>query len=461
MTRRTAALAALWLALAWGALAFGSVYGWAQWILAICVISAVIVTSRARSGAPTPSRVFLASLILPVLAGLVQLVPLSQETLTRWSPHTVDALRELDVAFAVGLRPAHALSLSPSDTWAALGLYAMFALLMISVANFLSVSRARTLITGITVLGAIVALAGVAQQAVFGHKVYGFWTPLMGTTPFGPFINKNHFAGWMLMAVPLTLGLSLDKIAHLFDDRDVTWRERFIWLSSREASQWMLPFAAVLLMTFALVLSLSRSGIVALAIGMLGFVWLSIRARLSRIRKVAVTSCLLLVICGAVAWAGVDRLADRFGELDNRTVSYREGAWADARRVAGLFPFTGTGLNTYGTSTLIFQQHDLARHYREAHSDYLQLAAEGGLLLGLPVLLCIVLFLREVRSSSGDDAERGFHWIRSGAIVGLAAIGLQEAVEFSLQMPGNAVLFAVVCGIAISRPPQRRAPSRS
>ena len=29
----------------------------------------------------------------------------------------------------------------------------------------------------------------------------------MGGSPFGPFVNKNHFAGWMLMALPLTIGL--------------------------------------------------------------------------------------------------------------------------------------------------------------------------------------------------------------------------------------------------------------
>jgi O-antigen ligase len=181
---------------------------------------------------------------------------------------------------------------------------------------------------------------------------------------------------------------------------------------------------------------------------------------LSATRKMVITSCLVLVICGAVAWTGIDRLAGRFAEIDDRTVSYRRGAWADAWRVATLFPYTGTGLNTYGTSMLLFQEHDLARHYREAHSDYLQLAAEGGLLLALPVLLCGVVFVREVRRSSRGDTERGFYWIRAGAIVGVTAIAVQETVEFSLQMPGNAVLFAVVCGIALARPLDRRGSRR-
>ena len=44
-------------------------------------------------------------------------------------------------------------------------------------------------------------------------------------------------------------------------------------------------------------------------------------------------------------------------------------------------------------------------------------------------------------------------WLRAGAVTSLLAIACQESVEFSLQMPGNAALFAIVCAIALHRPP--------
>ena len=47
-------------------------------------------------------------------------------------------------------------------------------------------------------------------------------------------------------------------------------------------------------------------------------------------------------------------------------------------------------------------------------------------------------------------------WLRRGAVTGLIAIALQETVEFSLQMPGNAVLFALLCAVALHRPQQHR-----
>ena len=48
------------------------------------------------------------------------------------------------------------------------------------------------------------------------------------------------------------------------------------------------------------------------------------------------------------------------------------------------------------------------------------------------------------------------YWLRVGAVTGLVAIALQETVEFSLQMPGNAALCATLCGIALHRAPSKK-----
>jgi hypothetical protein len=44
-------------------------------------------------------------------------------------------------------------------------------------------------------------------------------------------------------------------------------------------------------------------------------------------------------------------------------------------------------------------------------------------------------------------------WLRLGAVVGLSLIAVQETVDFSLQIPGNAALFVVLAAIAIHRAP--------
>ena len=119
----------------------------------------------------------------------------------------------------------------------------------------------------------------------------------------------------------------------------------------------------------------------------------------------------------------------------------------------GDFPLAGTGLNTYGIAMLAYQTHGAEVRAVEAHNDYLQLAAEGGLLLGLPALLAAGCFIREVRRrfrEAADDTRTW--WLRAGAVLGLVAVALQELVDFSLQMPGNAVLFVLLMAIAAHRP---------
>ena len=117
------------------------------------------------------------------------------------------------------------------------------------------------------------------------------------------------------------------------------------------------------------------------------------------------------------------------------------------------FPVAGTGLDTFGLAMLVYQTADLYQHYEEAHNDYLQVAAEGGLLVGLPALLLIVAAACQVwrRFRERADTVTTF-WLRAGAAAGLLTIALQEATEFSLQMPGNAALFCVLAAIAVHRP---------
>jgi O-antigen ligase len=112
----------------------------------------------------------------------------------------------------------------------------------------------------------------------------------------------------------------------------------------------------------------------------------------------------------------------------------------------------GTGLNTYWAAALFYQQHDLSFFFGQAHNDYLQLAAEGGLLVTIPAIVCLIVFVRDVRRSLNSSRGETSWWLRAGAVVSLIAVGLQETVDFSLQMPGNAVLFAAVCAVALHAP---------
>lgn len=81
---------------------------------------------------------------------------------------------------------------------------------------------------------------------------------------------------------------------------------------------------------------------------------------------------------------------------------------------------------------LFYQQHELALYFSAAHNDYLQLAAEGGVLLTIPAALCALAFIVAVRRRFIEDASARTYWLWVGAVTGLTAIALQETVDFSL-----------------------------
>ena len=214
----------------------------------------------------------------------------------------------------------------------------------------------------------------------------------------------------------------------------------------------VLAAIASLVMGFALTLTLSRSGIACflLALTLSGFNVL--RRQTTTTKGRLLSTYLALVFVAAIAWAGIDAIGARFADVDWK-LGGRAGAWEDAWRIHESFPWFGTGLNTYGSATLLLQQFEKATaHYVEAHNDYLQLLVEGGWLVTVPALVLIGLFAREVRRRfrEGLDDRTGY-WIRLGAVTGIVAIAFQEIVEFSLQMPGNAALFTVLCAMAVRR----------
>jgi hypothetical protein len=80
-----------------------------------------------------------------------------------------------------------------------------------------------------------------------------------------------------------------------------------------------------------------------------------------------------------------------------------------------------------------------------------------GMLLMIPAGLCVAALTVVIWRRFKEETSSSGYWLRVGAVTGLAAIALQETVDFSLQIPGIAALFAVLCGIALHRSPQRTA----
>ena len=433
-------------ALAWGVLAFGAVYPWGYWPLAVACGAAGVLGLWSAGGfrLAAGTRGVAALMALVALAALAQLVPLPVGVLARVSPRAAALAGQLDVRLAHGLVGTHSLSLDPSATWRALALFACFGATVLGVARC-STRAALRLSWFVSWLGMVVALVGVVQKPLYAGAIYGFWRPMTHGTVFGPFVNKNHYAGWIAMAIPLVLGGFCAMVSRA---RGAGVRDRLLWLSSRDGNQAVQALLAVVLMGVALALTLSRSGMVSLAAALIVLGCAAAPRHHGGMRRAMVVALVTLALFVAVDWAGLDRVVARFDAADTTGLSGRFPIWRSASAMAADFWGTGSGLNTYGIATLFYPAVVPAHHLREAHNDYLQLAVEGGLLLGLPIVMAIVGFVIAVRRRLAAS-DSSAYWVRLGAVGGIVALAVQSAVDFSLQMPGNAALFATLCGVAL------------
>jgi O-antigen ligase len=425
--------------LGWGVFSLGATrpWGYLPLIAGMATFGAATVMTPDRSGAI--GRELGLSLAVVCLAISLQLVPVPADLLRIVSP-TSAAIAESEGA----VRGA---SLSIDSRATALGLAFVIALglFFVGTVRTMGPDGARRLATGLVVLGTLVALIGIIEARFVGAVVFAAaGLPLPpDSTPYGPFSSKNHYAGWMLMALPLTMG----HLCALAASR----RRRIVRIA--------FVGCAAAAMAVALVQTASRAGILCLALGGLALAGFALR-RYGLARKgILAASALVLLPVTAVTASGLESIAGRFGVDSWSTAHGRLPIWRQAAAIARDFPLTGSGFNSYQAVVPLYPSAELDEPYEAAHNDFLQLAAEGGLLVGLPALAVVGFFVGETRQrflESSTDEVTG--WLRAGAVVGLSLIAIQETVDFSLQVPANAALFVVLAAIAVHRTPAEPSP---
>ncbi len=443
-------------AIVWGALSFGAVYPWAYWPLVAGCAGLGFVGLQSESANASWLRWLAVMLAAIALVAAFQLVPLPRRVLLVLGPSTDRFLQEYIVGYASQPPASHPLSVAPRNTLRGLGLLVGFSIFLLGLIRRLPYVNLDNLVRRLAVFAGAMAIFAVVQRAASGANgtelVYGFWRPNAPGNIYGPFINRNHFAGWMLMAAPVAFGFAFGLLARA-RPKGRGWAVWSRWLGSPAGSQFALTLLAVLAMGASIVTSGSRSGMtsfVAAAAVAAAFAW---RAFVRRARG----ALLLLVAAGLVVlavfyWAGLEAAVNRFSTATDDARG-RIDAWRDTVRIIRDFPIFGVGLNGFGTAMLVYQSGDRRMFYKEAHNDYLQIAAEGGVLFAVPAAIAVALVAYQVRRRFREERDTPMTWwLRAGAVASLAGIASQSLIEFSLQMPGNTALFLVLVALAVHRP---------
>jgi len=313
-------------------------------------------------------------------------------------------------------------------------------------ATFVNTDERRGLAVKVIIgICTVVALVGIGQSYL-GKMLWQRGT-------FGPFVNRNHFAGFLEMGVGLAGGLLVGRAVKL---------------------EWMAVYAScVLAMCAGIVLSASRGGVLALGAEI---VFLAVIAILSLFLKVsrqsksgpnrsrltgllAGTAATLLIgaaaIAGAAALVGSEGLVQNFaqiqaetgGELPASERFSRRDIWDSTTQLIKDHPLLGVGLGAFQFAYTRYDKSSGAQRVEQSHNDYLQVLADSGLIGGAILLTFIILLFARGFTAAGMHDKRG-RAIALGALTGCFAIAIHSFVEFNLQVTSNAQMFLALAALA-------------
>jgi O-antigen ligase len=433
--------------------AFGGIYPWAL----PGIVGGAFLLALAGGAGPwrTDDAVgpFQVSLGLLAAAIALQLVPLPHALRHLFSPEAARVEFLLRPDALVRASQWGSLSLSPRDTWQALGLVVAAALTYRAALRVFAGGGVRQVARVLAVTGVVLSAVAIVQRTVSPGRIYGFWDPgVPGAQPFGPVINRNHLAAWFTMAAALACGYMIARLRTRMDGPVAGAQWRMVLRRAIDSGAVSMA-AAWAAMAAAITAAQSRSGLIGLAVAF-AVLWRGGSRRGWDPRLATVAGLLIAASAGLVAYLGdVPGIANRFAAGVGSTGVSRTVIWADTLPMIRDFWVAGVGAGAYDMAMVAYQQSvlpvphlDTVWRFNHAHNHYLQVAAEGGLLLALPVLLCGWTFARVAHRRLLE--ERGeLLWLRLGALGGLVGVVVQSLWEIPLTMPANALLAATLAAM--------------
>jgi O-antigen ligase len=280
--------------------------------------------------------------------------------------------------------------------------------------------------------GFLVCTFGILQHLTFNGKIYWFREMRFGGIPFGPYANRNHFAAFAELLIPISLvPLLLGKVR----------RERLFVVG-----------LFTVLQIAALLLSASRGGILSFGVELAVLVtWLALRRPDGKLLLAG--GAILLLVALLISWIGVRQITQRFSAMQSLEISTgkRASMRGDTWRIFLDHPVLGTGL---GTIEAVFPPYDTfydGKIVNHSHNDYLEALAETGILGGL----CCVWFLGVLFSQALPvvrPAQRSFASIlQFSALLGCLGFLVHSLFDFNLHIPVNAMLFFVLAFLATAQ----------
>ena len=327
--------------------------------------------------------------------------------------------------------------------WALLLFLGYLAVYYLVIATIDTPLKMRRLVYLVVALAVFLSVFGLVKKT--GANVFSWWD--YATLNLNPdaarssstFGNPNHFAGYLVMTIPLVLGL-------------------FMWADTG-ANRILFLGLAILLMV-SLALSTSRGGWVSATAVLLFMGAFRARAIRYNARKWMLAFFPAAVILALVVLESRSIVLDIrsfFQASSDSSVLSRIAVWQGIFAMVADYPLLGVGP---GNFSLIFTQYQppMGRfRYLHAHNDYLHLVAELGLPL-VPIMGWGMVRFYRAGIAKLRHPDRFVRRITLGAMAAVTGILVFSLADFNLHIPANALLFTVLVALTVSPAPGSEKP---
>lgn len=285
----------------------------------------------------------------------------------------------------------------------------------------------------------------VITVIIFSGFIYSFYGIIkkfaIEGVGFSTFTNRNHFSAYIQMIIPLAIGYSLTR-------KSLAVRSIFIFLAST--------------MLLALLLALSRAGIICAAISLLIlFIILRIKYAVKKEVGLIILAVLLLSVLLGIS-SGLDPTMQRLRTLSTpfQAMAGRFSLIKDTLNIIRDFPLWGIGFGALGE---IFQKYISLQGsaFSFTHNEPLQLMVETGLLGFSLMIVFLAGYFKNILHLLFKRSNPYVIYLSLGCLVGIISILLHSFFDFVFHIPANAVLFVIILALInrILRIQQNNAPS--
>jgi O-antigen ligase len=436
------------LVIAGAVVAFGAVRPLAYSLMEVALFAATLalLVKQAREGRIRFPLPLASVLVLGWIA--LSLVPLPVSLVNHLQPG------RLGIPQAPG-GPANAkfwvvLSVYPHATMLGLMKFLAYVCALV-LAAYLFDSRRRksVLVTGLIAVGVLEATYGSFQYLTGFQRIFGTPKVYYREQATGTYINHNHFAGLLEMVAPFALATAFYSYRIWIEERR---RGPAGVVSDRQRAalgRFLVYCFLVVVLVVSSFFSQSRAGIVSMLVsiflvGILAFVKVRRRAWIAGLLFA------LLVALGYGVWAGLEPVVARFEMLQQAGYLSTEGrlsVWRDAVGIMRDYPWTGSGLGTFGYVYRHYQTVLGRFFFDHAHNDYVEFTCDIGFVGVVLLFLPIIYFVGRMIVSFLRDSRQYRPSVLLGCIGAAVALLLHSILDFNLQIPANALVFSTVLGL--------------